>query len=498
MTFTSRRSVVRSFGQNIAGAVVAILITIVTVPKVIDLIGAERFGVLSIVWLIVGYFGLLDLGLSRATVNKIAKLGKSDPTTAEVFWSAIWANCLLGVLSGALLYFVLAPFLTQQFNLSPPYRVEIGYTATWMAIFVPIAMVGGVFVGALEAREKFGIVNTTQVLGTILVQVTSLFTALLISPSLSVIVPATIAARTIPVVFQGVLAINCLDIDAVQLPRAAHLRQLFRFGGWITITSIVGPLLTSIDQFVIGAMLGAASVTHYSVPYSVITRLNVIPQSLIRALFPRLSRSDAADAEKLEKRALLPLGFTLTAVLSTVALWTPTLLRWWLGTEFSHVGAPVAIVLLIGLWFNGLAMLPFTRLQAQGRPDLPAKAHMLELVPYAIALTVGIWLLDLRGAAIAWSLRVFTDAAILFWLAGYGPRSLRALLPGFLIVCTAAFSATFDLHPMHAIGFSIVAVLVTYGWAYFVARDVVELSKGQIVRILRRANVLRSRWLRRA
>jgi O-antigen/teichoic acid export membrane protein len=85
-------SVKIAFGQNMIGAIFPILVTVVTVPLVIRIIGPDRFGVLSIIWLLVGYFGLLDLGLSRATANKIAKLARDSVHTSAVFWSA--GRCL--------------------------------------------------------------------------------------------------------------------------------------------------------------------------------------------------------------------------------------------------------------------------------------------------------------------------------------------------------------------------------------------------------------------
>ncbi len=53
------RNVVYSFGAQAATLLVAIL----CMPMLVHLFGVERIGVLSLVWVIVGYFSILDFGI---------------------------------------------------------------------------------------------------------------------------------------------------------------------------------------------------------------------------------------------------------------------------------------------------------------------------------------------------------------------------------------------------------------------------------------------------
>lgn len=54
----------------------------------------------------------------------------------------------------------------------------------------------------------------------------------------------------------------------------------------------------------------------------------------------------------------------------------------WLGAEFAQCSAPVLVLLAIGVLVNSLAQVPFALVQAAGRPDVTAKFHLAELVPY--------------------------------------------------------------------------------------------------------------------
>ena len=63
---------------------------------------------------------------------------------------------------------------------------------------------------------------------------------------------------------------------------------------------------------------------------------------------------------------------------------------------------------------NGLSHVPCGYLQASGRPDVPARFHLLELAIH-LPLT---WMLvqtwGITGAALAWTIRVSLDSTLLF------------------------------------------------------------------------------------
>src|ERR1700722_3654837 len=100
-----RVSLSRHAGYNLVGSLIPIILSLITVPIYLKLVGTERYGVLAIAWLLLGYFGLFDLGLGRATSFRIASLHSGTPQQrADAFWSAIAVNIGMGLVGGLVLW----------------------------------------------------------------------------------------------------------------------------------------------------------------------------------------------------------------------------------------------------------------------------------------------------------------------------------------------------------------------------------------------------------
>ena len=146
------------------------------------------------------------------------------------------------------------------------------------------------------------------------------------------------------------------------------------------------------------------------------------------ALFPALSASGGGSTEQLLGRPLRFLLLILAPIVTALVVGAGPLLSVWLGREYAARSTTAFVILAIGVLINGLAHLPYAYLLGRGRPDLPAKFHLLELPLYAAAAWLLIRQAGVNGAAIAWTSRVTVDAVLLVaavWrLSGVSPRRL--------------------------------------------------------------------------
>ena len=436
------RTLKTNFMINVAGAIVPIAVSLVTVPIYVRHIGDARYGVLSIVWVLLGYFGFLDLGLSRAATNALARLrNAAQEERARVLVTTLALNLMLGLFGGLCLGIFGSYLLQHVLAVPDELKPEIARAFPWIVGLFPLALVSGVGIGALESRERFALCNVLQVSGAAFGQIVPVVLAVTVSPSLDVVIPAAAMARALTVVailiavYRGE---HPLPLTAFDRRQAA---KLVSYGGWISLSGIISPVLNSLDQFVIGSSLSVASVTYYAVPMNLVTRSQIFAGALVRTLFPRLSRVSADEAQLLATRALLVLAHGYAAICAPAIILTPVFFKYWISADFAAVAAPVAQILFFGAWINGLAFVPFGMLQGQGRPDITGKLHAAEVLPYVCVLWTLTSTYGISGAALAWSLRCAVDAACLFWAAALPRRSIfLALAPLPLLLACPSIS----------------------------------------------------------
>lgn len=429
----------RNTAYNLLGSFVPMIVSVVTVPIYLRLIGDARYGVLALVWLFLGYFGLFDPGITRAALFHIAKLGgrEQERERESVFWTALAINLCFGLVGGVALYFAARPFFMSTFKMPEALRAEVIASLPWLAASVPVSILTGVLGGALQAREGFGVFNIINGASAFATQLVPLAIAYWHGPNLKWLIAAVLITRTLGGAVPNLLVLKrLLPLGVGGRFENKLIKTLFSYGGWVTISNLINPILTSMDRMVIGSVIGAQGVALYTVPFNLVSRISLLPASFATTLFPKLSRGTHQDSARLAQDAITVLAAVMTPLLVAAVAILPVFMRLWVGASFAQRAAPIGVVLIAGVWINSLAIIPFEHLQAMNRPDLTAKFHAIEMVPFLAVLWLGLHYFGLIGAAWAWTLRVTFDALLLLLVAGQTP-GWRRIMPGGLLVLAA-------------------------------------------------------------
>jgi len=412
-------SLARNALLNLAGLAAPLAAAVFAVPALVVRLGADRFGFLAIAWVLVGYFSLFDLGLGRSLSRLIAARegGARAADLPELAHTALTLSLALGVGAGALLFAAAELVCTRLLKLPFALQPEAEAALRVLACCLPFVTLTSALRGVLEAGQRFGWVNAIRVPLGVLTFVAPLAAAAA-TPSLVALALALAALRVAALAAHwGVAAKLYPDLVRVGVPALRAAREVLGAGAWITVSNLVGPLMMYLDRFVIGALLAVSAVAYYTAPYEVVTRLSLLPAALTSVLFPAFAAAAPDRAAALSRMGVKAIAVVLFPILLGAVLFAPEWMRAWLGTVYAQRGARVAQLLCLGVMANSLAYLPFTLLQARGRADLPAKAHLVELPCYVALLALFVPTRGIEGAALAWTLRCAADAAVLFALA---------------------------------------------------------------------------------
>lgn len=406
---------------NLIGLGAPLLVAVGTIPVLIHELGTSRFGLLTLIWAVVSYFGLFDLGLGRALTQQLAVVfaNKDYQKVGPLVGTATALMALLGVVAGVLMA-AAAPWGVGLIN-DVPDRQEAINAVFAMALAMPFIVLTSGFRGILEAKHAFGVINLIRLpmgVFTFLGPLVVVFYGG--SPRLDYIAWTLVAGRVIACGIHAYFAWRALSEERSAFVWQADLvKFLCVSGGWLTVSNIVSPFMGYVDRFVIGAIVSASAVAYYTTPQELITKLWIVPGALTAVLFPafaaQMARRDDQTWE-LFKKAVHWLFMALLPVTVALALFAHELLAIWINPGFAENSSTLLQVFAAGILINCLAHVPFTLIQSAGAARLTALTHFIELPFFLVALW---WLTSsygALGAAFAWLLRMVFDTVLMFTL----------------------------------------------------------------------------------
>ncbi len=413
--------VARNALLNLIGLGAPLAVSLVTLPLLIGALGPERFGILAIAWMILTYLG--ELGFGPTTMRYAsAALGAGRPAElGAIAWTTGWLQAVIGCVEGLALAAITPWLVGDVLRIPAVLAGEARACLYLLALAIPLLGFGKSLRGLVEAAQRFDLALAVHLPITAGAYLLAAAAALLRFP-LPVVFGIIVAARiaTLPAYYFAARR----ALPGVSLRPAAYrgaLRELGSFAGWVSVSTVVSPLLVYLDRFIVGMLLSMTAVTLYTAPYEIVARLALIPVGIVGALYPAFSQLTGGgrgeQAENLAGRSVTMVVSILAPILVVLLGSAHDGLTAWLGAEYAQHGALALQILAVGVLLNAAAHVPFALLQSIGRPDIPARFHLLELPIHVGATWILVSRFGIPGAAMAWTGRMLLDAALLFTAA---------------------------------------------------------------------------------
>jgi O-antigen/teichoic acid export membrane protein len=376
---------------------------------------------LSIIWILLGYLALFDFGLSRfVTINSAQALALNQRhKLSKIFWSSSLIVVASSIFVAFVLWLATYTNVVNQFQVSPDLYKEALASTRWMVLAIPAVILTTLFRSLLESDQLFKEINALQLVAG---------TYNYLSPIL-VIHTETPLLHTVQLLVAGRFAV-CLayglwslaffpEIKVFNYFSREEYKKMLTYGGWLTISNVINPILVYIDRMFLGLFLEASKIAYYTLPTEILNRSLIVPQSIARATFPQMSVQKPGqayrskpylEAQKLTIMTMLP--FCLAA-----SIFGKYALNLWVGETFTENCLLIFQILTVGVVFASLAGIPYLFIQSRGRSDVAAKLHMCQFPIYLLALYFSVMNFGAVGAAVCWSSRWFFELLMMEYAA---------------------------------------------------------------------------------
>jgi len=453
-----RRLIAKNTIFNLLGQILPMLAGLLTIPYIVRGLGTAQYGIFAIATMLIGYFSIFDLGLSRATVKFVAENLSADRIhkVPELVWTSLSLLVALGTLGGILAALFVPVSVTHLFKMPPSLAGEARAALFILCASMPIMLGNDALRGVLEASQRFDLVNCVKVPASVLFYSVA---ALVIPLGVHVagIVSLMVGIRLISSLFYLSFCLRIIPglRSNVRVSRAS-LGPLATFGGWIMVSNLTAPLFGYLERFMIASLLSVSLLTFYSAPYELVSKLLIFPMSVVPSLFPYFSyhgTKKSSEVSEVTSRAIKYLFLVLTPPAAVFIFFAKDIMNLWLGPQFAEQSTVVLQLITMMFFLNAFAIIPFTSVQALGRPDLKA---ILDLITIPVYVAVA-WLLmrraGINGAALAKLLVTISDGFFLYIFAfRLRAFSLRDCFSGPLfraiLASAGLFFAVFVLHSM--------------------------------------------------
>jgi O-antigen/teichoic acid export membrane protein len=400
------QTVARNSFLNLMGFIIPSIFVIIATPYIVNGFGNERYGLLSLTWMLLSYFILFDLGFGPAVTKFVSESIAKNQTddVSELVWTTVFVQGLLGVGAG-LIMILLIPFFTEKVFLIPETLKEEARGAFYIAaLYVPVTFISGSFNGFFAAIQRFDIINLIKIPAQASIYIAGIV-GVHFHYEISGVLSIVLAVRVMLLLTQVKVAIKVSPVLSELKISKRIFRRMAAYGGWITLSNSINPVMFYVDRFLIGAMIGMSALTFYTVPFDLAARLWVISTSMTLTLFPAFSALTAEGSrDKIYDyfvKSIKALTLISGPIVCLVVAFSPDILNIWVGSEFANKSTLVFQVLLVSTLIDYPGIISCAFLEGAGRPRVLALLKMFYFPLHILLCMIFLKSFNIVGAALA-------------------------------------------------------------------------------------------------
>lgn len=364
----------RKTGVILSYAVIALnmIVGIAYTPFLIRMLGQSEYGLYSIVYSVISYLTVMDMGFGNAIIiytSRYINQGNKEKQD-KLHGMFFFIYCIIGVLAaiiGLILYFnvnnLFGNTMTEK-ELSEAKVMMLILTFN-LAITFPLSIFGNI----LTAHEKFIVSKVIKIIQILLQPMMMIPLLLLGYKAIAMVVVLTIAN----IICLLLNAIICFKNLNVKLKFKGFdfklLKEIFAYSFYIFLNEIIDKVNWSLDQFILGAVSGTVATAIYSVAGKLNSMYMNFSTAISNVMLPKVTKMEDSKATNNEFTNIFiktgRIQYLLMALIITgFVLFGQVFINWWAGEGYGEAYI-IACILMIPITIPLIQNIGLSILQAK-------------------------------------------------------------------------------------------------------------------------------------
>lgn len=343
--------IIRNIFSNWLNSLTAVIIGFFMMPFMVSHLGDEMYGIWILIISFVGYGSLLDMGIKNSIIKYVAQYNvKGDKDDLNrIFNTSLLVYFLMGLLVVALAVFI-SKGMSHMFNINSLFRRDaqtvVLVAGLELALSLPFGVFGGFLAGLQRYDTRNGIVILTSVIRSALILIFLSKGYHLVA--LSVIMLFSDVLGHLGSIYFMYKYLPDLKMDLKCVDRKTF-RDIFSYGLYSMLNALSLRLKYRTSPIIIGAYLGAGSITFYSIADNLMRYLRQISYGFSYVFNPVASELDAKEEhERIRRLVIYGARYSLLIILPisiTFIFLGREFISIWIGSKYAQLAGTVLIIL---------------------------------------------------------------------------------------------------------------------------------------------------------
>ena len=346
------------------------LLLFIATPWFLHQLGTVGYGHWMLLTATVGFGGVLNAGTGAATIKAIsAGIGRNESGYNE---GTIRVSLAIAILGGGVLamaafsvFWFAGPTLLSR--MGDPALIRL--TGVAAAALIWLEQLDNVFSSAMKGAEQFGQAARVEIASRA-TQIIAAALILLMWPKLWALYAALLVVAVFRLLAKVTIARRILGIVSLR-PTLVGAKQILHFAKWGWLQGVGGMLFSVADRILVGSLLGASSLTYYSIASQLAMQIHAVSAAGLSVIFPKVSRKLEGSGHfslwRVTKLTMIG-NLLFSSFLAFVLIFLgPTILQNWIGKAAAAPTAQILPWLVAAYWVLALNVVPYYILLGMGK-----------------------------------------------------------------------------------------------------------------------------------